>query len=200
MSRHRIFLQNQQTAQPAPFTPRAPTSCISPVAPGKRKSTNHSLKIAWAMASSVALVWRFSSILSSSAERIAAMQVWVGRSGIDSSKLGISAHFKLSKTAPAFRYFCICSHHSGPLTIQRRNGGYSFLPSDRSNTRFWPSANSRSGGTNAVSPGLHLRESTISWTWGFAFRVQAAKSSRLINLTPVKLIRPFLICGIATYG
>ena len=126
------------------------------------KSKNQDLKMARAIASSVSFIRWFNSILSSSAPKICEMPRCSERGGMGSRKLGISAHFRLSKTAPTFMNFPICSHQSVPRTSQRRKGGCTLVPSARRRTRFWPKAKSNPGGTNAVSPGLHRRDSTTS--------------------------------------
>ncbi len=130
------------------------------------------------MASSVAFIFRFNSILSSSAPRVAAMVRCSRRGGeIVSSKLGTSRHLRLLNTAPTFMKFSICSHHSGVLTNQRRKGGSTRLPFALSKTRFWPSANSVPVSSIAVTPGLVRRERTTSFRWYFVFRFQVTKSA-----------------------
>ena len=103
------------------------------------KSTNQLWNSARAIASSVAFIRRFNSILSSSAPSTAAMAFCSARGGSGMLKFGMSAHFKLSNTAPTLMKVPTCSHQSVPRTSQRRNGGNSFLPSARSKTRFCPS-------------------------------------------------------------
>jgi hypothetical protein len=120
--------------------------------------------------------------------------------GMRSRKLGMSAHFRLSKTAPTLRNLPICSHHSGPRTSHRRNGGCTTVPSDRRRTRFWPRAKSRRSGTNAVTPGFVRRDKTTSSGAGAALRVHSMKCAGVMRRALVTSIRPSLSCGIVTYG
>src|SRR6266540_2080115 len=84
------------------------------------KSTNQDLKMTRAIASSVLFMRRFNSILSSSVPRTSAMARCSGSGGIDSRNFGMSAHFRLSKTAPTLMNFPTCSHQSAVRTSQRR--------------------------------------------------------------------------------
>ena len=100
------------------------------------KSTNQLWNSARAIASSVAFIRRFNSILSSSAPSTAAMAFCSARGGSGMLKFGMSAHFRLSNTAPTLMKVPTCSHQSVPRTSQRKKGGNNFFPSARSRTRF----------------------------------------------------------------
>ena len=93
--------------------------------------------------------------------------------GTGSSKSGMSLHRKLSNTAPTFMYLPTSSHHSVPLTSQRKYCGMSFLPSARKTTKFWPIAHFSPAGTWALSPELQRRTTITSFAWGDSFFVQS---------------------------
>ncbi len=178
-----------------------PVSRPSILARTGSKSTNQDLKSARAIASSVSFIRRFSSILSSRVPRMWAMARCSRRGGNGRSNLGMSAHLRLSNTAPTFRYFSTCSHHLGPRIIQRRNGLWTRVLSARRRTRFWPNAKRDPLlSTCPVSPGLHLRERTTSYSCGLALLVHSMKSLGAISRALSISMRPSLTCGMPTYG